>query len=595
MTRSPAYDIPPVRALLLSLWSHLSRKRRRQVIALVGVMIISGFAELISLGAVIPFLAVLTNPGSAFDLPIVSAIASYFGLTSSSQIIIPFTILFAFTAVVVSLVRSVNLWLNGRLVAAVATDLSCESYKRTLFQPYKVHLLRNSGNVITKTTTQVTYTLQALSAMLNMGTSAIVAASLTVGLLLINFKVAISASLLFSSLYLIIARRIRPILRKNSKRISSANASQLIALQEGLGAIRDVLLDGSQPFYLNIYTKADKPLRRLQAQNLFLTNVPKYLLEAFGLVIISLLGGVLVIYNGSQSSVIPLLGAMALGAQRLLPSLQQIFRGWSSLKSNQAAIAAVVELLEQPLPSIFEVNKVQKLNKFICCKNVSFKYNENQKFVLENLNLEIHAGQKIGLIGSTGSGKSTLADLLMGLLEPYMGCILVDDIDINDSLTPDISQVWRNSIAHVPQAIYLADCTIAENIAFGISRENIEMSRVKLAAQKAQLSSFIDSLPDGYNTFVGERGVLLSGGQRQRLGLARALYKNSSFLVLDEATSALDNTTEEEVMKSIDSLGRDLTVLIVAHRISTLKNCDRVIKIENGKICADGPPSLILN
>lgn len=594
MATSLAYDMPPVRALLLSLWSHLSRNRRRQVIALVSVMIISGFAELISLGAVIPFLAVLSNPGRAFDLPMVNAISMFFGLTNSNQIIIPFTILFAFTAVIVSLVRSVNLWLNGSLVAAVATDLSCEAYKRTLFQPYKVHLSRNSGKLITKTTTQVTSTLQALSAMLNMGTSVIVAISLTIGLLLINYKVALIASLLFSSLYLLIARNIRSILRKNSIIIASANASQVVALQEGLGAIRDVLLDGSQLFYLKIYSDADTPLRRLQAQNLFLTNFPKYLLEAFGLVIISLLGGILVIFKGGQSSAIPLLGAMALGAQRLLPTLQQIFRGWSSLKSNQAAIAAVVELLNQPIQTSLETGPSLKLKKSIICRNISFRYRDDQKLIFEGLNLEIKSGQKIGLIGATGSGKSTLVDLLMGLLEPTVGEILIDQSNIHVRGKHDLAQAWRNSIAHVPQAIFLADCSIAENIAFGLSRENIDMVRVRMAAKQAQIDSLIDSMNDGYESFVGERGVLLSGGQRQRIGIARALYKKSTFLVLDEATSALDDDTEKAVMDSINSLNKNITVLIIAHRLSTLQGCDRVIEIKDGKISMDGPPSIVL-
>lgn len=594
MTNSALYHVPPIRVLLLSLWSRLSKKRRRQVIALVGVMIISGFAEFVSLGSVIPFLAILANPDRALELSVVSAIANFFGLTNSVQIIIPFAILFAFTAVAVSLVRSFNLWLNSRLVAAVATDLSCEAYKRTLYQPYSVHLARNSGKIIAKTTTHVTSTLQALNAMLNMGTSLIVSISLVIGLLLVNYKVALTASFLFTSLYLIVARKIRPTIKKNSKIIAAANASQVIALQEGLGAIRDVLLDGSQSFYLKIYSDADKPLRRLQAQNLFLTNFPKFILEGFGLVIISLLGPVLIIFKGGQSSAIPLLGAIALGAQRMLPSLQQIFRGWSSLKSNQVAIAAVVELLNQPMPMTLKISSSVNLKKSIICRDISFRYRDDQRFIFEGLNLEIQSGQRIGLIGATGSGKSTLVDLLMGLLEPTAGEILIDQSNIHAQSKHDLAQAWRNSIAHVPQSIFLADCSIAENIAFGLTKEKINMDRVKIAAKQAQIDSLIDSMSDGYDSFVGERGVLLSGGQRQRLGIARALYKKSSFLVLDEATSALDSSTEEAVMHSINSISQDITVLIVAHRLSTLQGCDRVIKIEDGKISVDGPPSVVL-
>ena len=570
--------------LLLSIWGHLSPRRRIQLGVLLIVMLASGGAELLSLGAVLPFLAVLSDPERLWQLPLVHALAMRIGIYEASALLLPATLAFATTAVLAALVRLSNFWLNSRLAAAVGSDLSCEAYRRTLYQPYSVHVQRNSSEVITSTISHSALTVSALSAFLQVITSAVVSIGLITGLFLIDSLVASAAAAIFGFAYWALAIMSRRDLRLNGKKIVIASRLQLKAIQEGLGAIRDVLLDGTQPLYLQIYRKADREQRQLIVNNTFLGVFPRYALEALGMVCIALLGCGLVNQRGSGVAVIPLLGGLALGAQRLLPALQQIYGGWATLKSCNAAMEGILIMLDQPLPPQISISKPLVLRESIRFEGLHFRYGQDQQEVLKDLNLEIRCGERIGLIGGTGSGKSTSVDLLMGLLKPTAGKLLVDGANVHDTNHPERLEAWRATIAHVPQNIYLADSTIAENIAFGIPRHQINFSLVKKAAAQAQIASFIESSPHGYESFVGECGIRLSGGQRQRVGIARALYKNANILVFDEATSALDNETEEAVMREIEGLSRTLTVIIIAHRLSTILTCDRVVELKAGRI-----------
>ena len=572
------------RSLLLGIWGHLTRRRRLQLGVLLAVMLVSGLAEVVSLGAVLPFLAVLSDPDRIWRQQLTQELATRVGLTEPSQLLLPATLIFALASVLAALVRLANLWLNGRLAAAVGSDLSCEAYRRTLYQPYEVHVQRNSSSVITGATTQIAFTVVALNNLLQLITSAVVAAGLFVGLLLIDISVALGAAVFFGAAYGLLAITANRHLLSNGKKIADASNQQLKALQEGLGAIRDVLLEGNQFTYLEIYRKADRPQRQLQAKNAFISIFPRYAMEAIVMVGIAFLGGLLVLQKGNVVFVIPLLGGLAFGAQRLLPALQQIYSCWSKLTSYNAAMQAVLTLLNQPLQTQLKVSNPLSLRKSIHLENIHFSYGIDQPKVLNGLNMEILRGERIGLVGSTGSGKSTMVDLVMGLLKPNAGRLLIDGIDLHDPEHPELLLAWRASIAHVPQTIYLADCTIAENIAFGVSREHIDIDLMKHAASQAQISGFIESSPQGYDTYVGERGIRLSGGQRQRLGIARALYKKSTILVLDEATSALDNDTEKSVMASLDEVSNELTIIMIAHRLSTLKRCHRVVHFKDGNI-----------
>ena len=353
-------------------------------------------------------------------------------------------------------------------------------------------------------------------------------------------------------------------------------------MQEGLGGIRDVLIDGTQAVYCKIYHSADYPLRKAQASNQFIGASPRFFVEALAVVFIALLAHSLTGLEGGVVSAIPTLGAIALGAQRMLPLIQQLYSSWSSLRGSYDSFAEVLDLIEQPMPAYALREPVQPLpfSKSIKLVNVNFRYSNQTSKVLQNINIEIEKGSMIGFMGATGSGKSTLLDILMALLEPEKGSLQIDGVVINQKNF----RAWQSNIAHVPQGIFLTDSTVAKNIAFGVPDGEIDYEKVRRAAKQAQIAATIESMEYGYETFVGERGVRLSGGQRQRIGIARALYKSANVIVFDEATSALDNETESAVIEAINSLDNNMTIIMVAHRISTLKECDLIYRLKNGKI-----------
>jgi len=315
-------------------------------------------------------------------------------------------------------------------------------------------------------------------------------------------------------------------------------------------------------------------------------------MEALGMLLIAALAYSLAQQVDGIAKAIPILGALALGAQRLLPVLQQAYGSWTQINSGQASLKDTLELLDQPLPDYANQSITQlPFNQSIILRQLRFRYGEQAPYVLNQLNLTITKGSRIGFIGTTGSGKSTLLDIVMGLLQPTNGLLEID----GQPIAPANYRAWQSHIAHVPQAIFLADSTIEENIAFGIPRDQIDHSRVQQAAQQAQISESIESWPKQYQTFVGERGIRLSGGQRQRIGIARALYKQADVIIFDEATSALDGETEQAVMQAIESLSKELTLLIIAHRLTTLKSCTQIVELSDGNIRRTGTYQDILN
>lgn len=585
-----------LRQLLRQLWGHLSRRRRLQLAVTLGLMLLSSLAEVVSLAAVLPFLAVLTNPETLWHQPLVQQWAPRLGISNAQGLLLPITLAFAGAAIGAGGIRLLTLWLNGRLAAAIGSDLSCEAYRRTLYQPYSVQLARNSSSLIASISTDVGRVIgSVLSPLLLLLSSALIVVALVATLVAINWLIAFGAGLVIALVYsAAMAAGKRPLHQLSQQQVV-LNQRLIQALQEGLGAIRDVLLDGSQLFYANTYRQADQPLRRAQAQGAFLSSYPRLVMEPAGMALIALVGYLLVL-QGGVTKALPLLGALALGAQRLLPMAQKVYEGWASTRNAKDSLSNVLLLLAQPLLSEALLPPPQPLifMQSIRLRSVRFRYASQLPEALQGLNLEIRRGERIGLIGSTGSGKSTLVDLLMGLLEPTDGLILIDGADLHDPTHPERLSAWRAAIAHVPQSIYLADSSIAENIAFGIPKEQIDHERVRQAAEQAQIASFIESSPQGYEAFVGERGVRLSGGQRQRIGIARALYKLAQVLVLDEATAALDNDTEQAVMEAVEGLSRELTIVMIAHRLSTVQRCDRLIHLEQGAIRAQGSPDRLL-
>lgn len=569
--------------MLKNLWRHISRRRRKQLGMLFIVMVLSSFAEMLSIGAVLPFLGVLMEPQRVFVNPLVTPLIDALSIVEASQLLFPLTVTFVLAALLSGGMRLILLWAQTRLGFAIGADFSIQIYKNTLYQPYCVHVARNSSQVIaaiaTKTNTVINYFLLPILFILS---------STLILLAILSLMIAIDPSIAcvafggFGIAYGFIIVITKKRLAFDSQRIGYESNQVIKALQEGLGGIRDVLIDGTQAAYCKIYRDADLPLRKSQANVQIISGAPRFLVEAFGMVLIAVLAYGLAGREAGLASAIPMLGALAISAQRLMPVLQLIYHSTSNIRGHQSSLQDVLDLLDQQLPDYADKPAPTPISfiESIGIHDVSFCYANLSQWVLQGINFEIPKGSRIGFIGTTGSGKSTLIDLIMGLLQPTQGALTVDGVPI----TVKNHRAWQAHIAHVPQAIFLADTTVAENIAFGIPSESIDYARVRNAAHQAQIGATIESWSMGYRTFVGERGVRLSGGQRQRIGIARALYKQADVIVFDEATSALDSYTESAVMEAINHIGKEITVLIVAHRLTTLERCDLILELDRGQI-----------
>lgn len=579
--------------LLKRLWRHISRRRRRQFQLLLVLMVVASFAEILSIGAVVPFLGVITAPERIFDLPAAQLLIQALELTKPTQLLLPITIIFAMAALIAGAMRLLLLWAGTKLSYAAGADLSFNIYRTTLYQPYAVHCARNSSEVVNGISGKTGGAILIILSIFSLISSAIILIAILIAMLAVNPIITLVAFGGFGLIYGVIIHLTRNSLLKNSQ-IHARESTQVTKyLHEGLGGIRDVLIDGSQATYCEIYRNADLPMRRAQGNNIFISSSPRYGMEALGMILIATLAYSLAQQVDGIAKAIPILGALALGAQRLLPVLQQIYSSWSSIQGGRATLQDVLELLDQPLPDYASQPTVQPIsyNHHISIKQLGFRYSSQTPYILKQLNLTIVKGSRVGFIGATGSGKSTLLDIIMGLLQPTDGELQID----GQAVTLVNNRSWQAHIAHVPQTIFLTDSTIEENIAFGVPKDKIDTERIRQAAQQAQIADSIESWPMKYQTFVGERGIRLSGGQRQRIGIARALYKKADVIIFDEATSALDNETEQAVMDAIESLSKDLTLLIIAHRLTTLKNCTHIVELSEGGIKRAGSYKDIIN
>ena len=578
---------PSIKNNFNRVWRNLTSQRKLYFMLLLGLMIIASFMEAISISAVLPFIGVLSNPEKVFAHPSAQFFIDFLGIKSQEELLLPFTVTFCILIFVGITLRLLLLWAQNRLGYGTSASFSNSIYIRTLYQPYAVHVSRNSSEVISGITNKSIAILNSfITPIMNLVSSTVTILAIILTLFLIDPFVALSAFLGFGFLYAGIILLVKKRLSANSVVLSLVSVQMVKALQEGLGGIRDVLIDGTQETYAAIFNKAQGNYNKSLANNNIVGSSPRLIVEFLGILFICIFAYQLVLKENGFISAIPTLAALALGAQRLLPSLQNFYFNWTALRAGQDSVVDGLEFLEQPFPE--HAHKVNPppitFEKSIKLENLSFKYNQDGAIVLKDLNLTLEKGKRYGFVGTTGCGKSTLLDIIMGLLNPTKGHLKIDDKVIDNHNY----RSWQVILAHVPQAIYLSDTSLAENIAFGIEVDKIDMKRVKEAAQKAQIAETIEALPQKYDTFVGERGVRLSGGQRQRIGIARALYKNAKVIVFDEATSALDNETELAVMEGIEQLADDLTILIVAHRVTTLKRCDKIFRMDKGEVIEEG-------
>jgi ABC-type multidrug transport system fused ATPase/permease subunit len=573
--------------LLKKIWSHLSVTRKIQLVMLVILMTVTSVAEVISIGAVLPFLAVVLEPDRLFANGFLQSYVEIFQIKTSKDLVGLITIFFMIAAILAGLARIFLLWAQTRLAMSIGTDFSVKVFEYILHQPYDFHISQNSSELLAASQKAKEMAIWFLQPCLVVMSASIIMVAISFAIFLINPVIASSLLLGFGFIYVLIILFTKSYIAQNSQTLSIQHGTVTKVIQEGLGGIRDVIIDGTQSIYTKLYCDALIPMQKAQAGNTIAGGWPRFGIEALGLVLIA---GLTYIYvegglqseSGNISDVIPILGTMAIAAQRLLPVLQQNYNSYIYLKGYQLATQDALKFLDRSIhrDTTLVVKSPVLFSSAIKISNLSFQYTPQGPCILNNINFEIPKGAKVGFVGSTGCGKSTLLDIIMGLLRPTVGALYVDDVEINSQN----SRSWQVNIAHVPQQIFLTDASIAENIAFGVPNALINLERVKMAAEFSQIASTIDSWPNGYKTIVGERGLRLSGGQRQRIGIARAIYKRSNIIFIDEATSALDNKTEAAVMQAIKTLGSDITILIIAHRLSTLKNCDFIVDLSNGSI-----------
>jgi ABC-type multidrug transport system fused ATPase/permease subunit len=544
------------------------------------LMLAGAFAELVTIGALLPFLGAIANPATSTALALVQDWFRPLGVDSAVETIYVLTVLFALAALMAAAIRLLLLWTSQKYIFGVAYELAVALYATMLHQPYSFHIKRNSSETIAAVGKVQALTGGLLLPLVHAAIATVIATFIIVGLIAIDPAVALVSGAGFALIYLAVTGFTRARLRRDSGTVARAETQRVKILQEGLGGIRDVLLDHSQPVFIETFERIEADIREARTRTSFYAAAPRYLVEAMGIVLIAAVAVTLMQRPGGFVESIPVLGALALGAQRLLPLIQQIYTGWALATGNRQSLFDLAALLDLPAAGLAPAGAALPFRQGIAFERVSFAYADDRRPAVSGVTLTIPKGARIGLVGRTGSGKSTLMDLLIGLLEPREGAILIDGV----RLTGENRAAWQREIAHVPQFIYLADASVAENIAFGIRRDAIDLARVRLAAEQAELAEVVAALPRGFDTLIGERGVQLSGGQRQRLGIARALYRRANVLVFDEATSALDTETEAAVMSAIEKLSTDLTIVIIAHRLSTVAACDMIVRLEEGRV-----------
>jgi ATP-binding cassette, subfamily B, bacterial PglK len=564
------------------LYSHLSKRLRTQFYLVFVLMLFGAIAELATIGAIIPFIGLISAPDEVASVPVLSHIFALIGRSYPKNILDLVVLFFVSIVLIAGSIRIALAWVSQKFAFRVGHDLSVKVYMAALYKPFAHHASTNSSDIIAGVTKAQTATFSTLLPLLNAATGAVLSITLLGAMFAIDAVIAVAATVGFGAMYIAVSYLGRNRLERNGRYIAIAQVARIRAVQEGLEGIRDVVINQVQDVYLKRFAGADLAVGDARATNSFIGTAPRFVIESLSIIIIAILALILSGKHGGLAAALPLLGAFALAGQRILPALHNIFQSWTQIKGNQQQLLDVLELIEtsgESTPHLVSKAPSLPFVSDISLSNVSFKYALDGDLVLDQVSLMIKKGSRIGFIGKTGSGKSTIVDLIMGLQAPTSGHIKVD----GELLTRDNIANWQVNIAHVAQHVYLADASIAENIAFGVPVDKIDHHRVQLAARRAAISGVIESLPEGYNTLVGERGARLSGGEKQRIAIARAIYKHATVLVFDEATSALDNDTEVEVMEAIQSLSENITILIISHRQSTIAECDQVVCMENGK------------
>lgn len=568
------------------IWEYIPRIRRIQLVALIFLMVLTSVFEVLSLGSVLPFIGILTSPEklNSFDL-LRRLVPINWSVLDKAQVQFYITAVFSGSILIAGALRIFLVFCQVKLSHYLGVEFGVKVFSSILSLEYQQHTSSNGSELIVavaKAQELIPYLLQPTLAILSSG---MIAVSIFFSLLYINSSLTLVSVIFFVIVYGVLIKIFKKGLVRNSENSSRERVRSMKILTEGFGGIRDIILDGSHNYFISIFRESTFKVQNANSNMQVLSSIPRFVLETVGMVVIAVLAFISVENGASMIEIIPVFGVLVLGAQKLLPLMQQIYAAITSIFGNKASVAEAVQRFDDDRISSLELSTSSSENCIqfadsIELKNIKFQFSKESPWILRDFNLKISKGNRIGLIGETGCGKSTALDILMALLKPQSGQLLVDNVEINDSNY----RSWQSQISHVPQSIFLSDASIKENIAFGVNLADIDQGRVIRCAQVAKIAETIELMGNGYETEVGERGVRLSGGQRQRIGIARALYKKSSVIIFDEATSALDSETEKSVMDGIYSMDSDITIIMVAHRLSTLNGCDFIYEINHGII-----------
>ena len=561
---------------------------KKKLISLLFFIIIMAIFEVGGLASIMPFIALLTDPKALESNKLLMEIYLYFNFEDKSQFLLNLGYLILILILGSSILKAfVTFWLQ-RFSLITGSKISSRLVKLYLNQSYSWYINRSDADLFNKILTEVPNVIgQVLNPFLNLIAQSFVSTAIIITLLIVNPFVAITVFTLLAIVYILILKFSKELTIQLGRGRLNASKSMQNILSQSFGAFKEIKLAGLETSYSKKFAKYSFQRAHFLSISKGIGILPKYLIEALSI------GGIIAIIlfllstdNLSLNKTLPLLSLYVFAMYKLLPSLQQIYIATNSLRFASPALDIIfldlLKLKSKKLNNNYEKKFIFK-NK-ISIINVDYKYPKSKKNSLNNLNLNIDSNSINGLVGSTGSGKTTIANLLLGLINPQKGYINIDGLCIEKIGIMN----WRKSIGYVPQNIYLLDSSIRENIAFGVEKSEINSKLIERASRLANLNEFINNLPMKYDTKVGERGIRLSGGQIQRIGIARALYNCPKVLILDEATSALDNITENVVMESINNLGEDITIILIAHRLTTLKRCDKIFVIEGGSVKDEG-------
>lgn len=580
-----------MRSTFRKLLSILSLEERRTALWIFVLMVLGAFLEAGGVASIIPFISVLSDPSMITENTYLAKAYAWSGMESVEAFTIAMGFLFLgvfFTSLVL---KALNQWVQMRFSKMRVHSVGTRLLKGYLSQPYEWFLSRHTSKLTTTILSEVNQVIgKSLLPAIQLVAKTIVVFALVIVLLVIDPVLAFSATAVLGGAYIVIYMLVRGPLYRFGRRRYLANLQRYRVTQETLGGVKDVKVGCLEQNMLERFMAPSFKTANEEVKASVVNMLPGHFMQAvvFGGVV-----GVLLYLKqayGSMAGALPVLSAFAFAAYRLLPALQQIFRHTTSMRANSAALdglIAEIQSLESVSDNLLQEprSRFPELKRSVELRNIEYGYPAASELALKGVSMTVGAKERIGLVGASGSGKTTTVDVILGLLPPTAGDMFVDGVRI----TQQNVRQWQRSIGYVPQHIFLADETIAANIAFGMRPNEIDRDSVIRAAKLANLHEFITTrLPNGYDTEVGERGVRLSGGQRQRIGIARALYHDPDVLILDEATSALDNQTEKVVMEAVDKLANQKTIILIAHRLSTVRECDRIYLMSDGQVIGEG-------